>query len=289
MIFHPTKNWPESCHLSSMKQLLLFLFFYGSAWGLTFSQGLEKQVKSTNGNALHHYFVGSNQESSTVFWDNVGKGFAVAYDKSGKEIFRQTLSRHNMIQSVMFSYHPSGAVSVAHYTWHPDAGIQFGGTSTTFDDAGNKTGETKDINPDDPLEAPGHQEPNHPVPVPKPSEKPAPEKIFQQEIVEESPIYHTAYFVVNNTRKPIRVGFVQGQNQGDPHEIAPGDTLRAGEYIDAGQFGNAAERIHFAMSARNPKWLRNVAIEMQKPDVVALSDTDHKLFFKIAKTKMPFY
>lgn len=144
-----------------MKQLLpsivmLFLAFSGPAASNAFTQGTDKVVQKGAESFRYHYFQGSTKVSTVWHLPQSGqKGYAVAYNRAGEEIYRQELSRMHMIQSVRFSYHPNGAVSVARYSWHPDAGIQSGGTTTTFDDQGNKTGESEDIDPHQPLKAPG--------------------------------------------------------------------------------------------------------------------------------------
>ncbi len=215
---------------------------------------------------------------------NGGKeGYAVAYDKQGKEIYRGKLSRMHMIRSVEFKYHPNGAVSVAHERWHPDAGIQSGGTTFTFDENGNKTGQSEDLDPRNPLTYPGRFDRETVAPKEKP-----------QPIVERvAVLYYTEVVVVNRTKKPIRLRVIDhqqkyiGRDQFLPTEIAAGDSLSGNQYRNVDQFGNHLGHLEFELSAKKEKWLKGVSLVTESPECMPLDTTHRQCFYRIVQTKNP--
>jgi hypothetical protein len=105
--------------------------------------------------------------------------------------------------------------------------------------------------------------------------------------------YYTEYFVVNCTSKPIQVGLSQStrglQKASDVHEVARRDTLRGGDFIDEDEFGGYAQRIHFQLTARKPKWMKGVSIDMEHPAIVQIDATHRRCYFSITKAKKPIY
>ena len=67
------------------------------------------------------------------------EGPCIAYDITGKEIYRQNARRWGGYGNVKFSYYENGAVNSAHYTSHPDGGIQRTDITTYFDKEGTVT------------------------------------------------------------------------------------------------------------------------------------------------------
>jgi hypothetical protein len=260
------------------------------------AQGTEKRVQKEDGNYTFHYFQGSDKVSTVWHLPKSGQhGYAVAYNQAGDEIYRAELSRMHMMRSVQFSYHPNGAVSRAHATWHPDGGIQSGGTTTTFDPQGHKTSEVEDIDPNELLTAPQLIKPTE---RPEVSPRPAPYQLpkpYRQEIVEEAPIYRTEYYIVNTTTKPLilKINDNQGRplpaDKFQPQAIAPGDTLKGGEFINAGHHGNPCDHVQFVVAARKPKWARDAKIDCKGATFREPTPTHRQYFFYIQKVKMPFY
>lgn len=54
-----------------------------------------------------------------------GNGRARAFRRNGDTLDEWQLSRAGMYSSVRFTFHPNGAVRTAHYSAHPDGGIQW--------------------------------------------------------------------------------------------------------------------------------------------------------------------
>jgi hypothetical protein len=279
-----------------MKHLLLFLTLcLASAIG--FAQGTDKSVEKEDGNYNYHYFQGSTKVSTLWFMaKSTGSGYAVAYNQGGKEIYRGELSIRNMIRGVQFQYHPNGAVSKAHATWHPDAGIQRGGTTYFFDDQGNATGKTEDIDPHHPLKVPSmrpSQEPDEQLPpVVKPVVRPVtPPQPAKPEVVKEAPIYHTEYFIVNTTNKPLKLRI--DDPQGKPidgerfiaKEIAPGDTIKGGEFINAGFHGNPCDYVRFVVFAKKAKWSKDATIDCKQAVFREPNPAHREVFYFIRMSK----
>ncbi len=90
-----------------------------------------------------HKFPNGKTSTLTVLKNN-HDGYAVAYNLEGKEIYRSYIRRFGGHASVSFKHHDNGMVKEAYYSSHPDGGIQWYRSWTTFDDQGNKTGERND-------------------------------------------------------------------------------------------------------------------------------------------------
>ena len=68
---------------------------------------------------------------------DVLEGPCIAYDIEGNEVYRQNARRWGGYGNVKFSYYENGGVKTAHYTSHPDGGIQRTDITTYFDAMGN--------------------------------------------------------------------------------------------------------------------------------------------------------
>lgn len=178
-------------------------------------------------------------------------GYAKAFDQQGKEIYimhTRNVAGHAYVE---FRYYPSGAVQQAHFTSHPDGGIQWSDIMHRFDETGKIT-EVIDTSSDDY----GH----HRLTInPKilydtlntfrsPTVVLAPKK---QEVMACAEIYTTTIYLINATGKPrkfkasqINASFDELQQKG---EIAKNDTLKIGSYHEAQLFTQPKERLIVVM------------------------------------------
>jgi len=125
-----------------MKGILTFLilaFIFDAS-----AQLRMKTVEKMGGTFTYCYH--SNGKISTTEFRPYGDGYAAqgnsyAYDNTGKIIYECTTSRSGMLSGVNFTYYESGAVKVAEYSSHPDAGIQWYNKTTYFDENGTITSE----------------------------------------------------------------------------------------------------------------------------------------------------
>ncbi len=92
-------------------------------------------------NCTAHYFKNSDLKSAEICYDeNRYHGIARAFKIDGSVLEIWQISHMHVISSVQFTFHSNGAVHRAIYSSHPDAGIQWYRSETTFDMEGNKTG-----------------------------------------------------------------------------------------------------------------------------------------------------
>jgi hypothetical protein len=181
-------------------------------------------------------------------------GYAKAFDQQGKEIYLMHTRRVAGHATVDFSYYPSGAVRQAHFTSHPDGGIQWSDIAHHFDENGKITEEI-DASSDDyghyrvRIDSPYQLDTiKHPVspPVVVPSKK--------QEVIRCAEIYSTEIYLINATGKTrkykassIGAPLVEEKLEG---EIIANDTLKLGSYIDAQLFTHPKERLKVEISGR---------------------------------------
>lgn len=248
------------------------------------AQGTETHYQKPDGNYTYHYFQGSKKISSTLFWPSQGwTGYAVAYNMDGNEIYRQEISRMHMIRTVRFSYHPNGAVSKAEMSWHPDAGIQHGTVTTTFDENGKLIKEEK-WSSEDKLGIPDR--PSDIVPI-QPNPKKETPQPFKQEIVIESPVYQNTYFIINRTKRSLTVQLLDNTGKPMPEEkykpqtIAPGDTLQGKTLLMAGIHAKPCEYFKLNVTSKKPKWAQGVGINCNRMTIEDLSPTSRKTYFDL--------
>lgn len=270
--------------------LLLVSSLFGLIPSMLIAQGTDKIVTKGEESFRYHYFQNSTKVSTVWHMPQASReGYAVAYDQQGKEIYRGVLSRMHMIRSVEFKYHPNGAVSVAHERWHPDAGIQSGGTTFRFDENGNKTGQSEDLDPRNPLTYPGKikLEPHTPRPSPVVEPKPVVERIAE--------IYMTEVVILNRTKKPISIRIIDhqqkyiGRDQFLPTEIAAGDSLEGGRFHHVDQFGSYHGLLEFELSAKKGKWLKGVSLSTETPDCKSIDATHRRCTYSIVRAIAPFH
>ncbi|MFI5203924.1 MAG: hypothetical protein ACHQF2_05455 [Flavobacteriales bacterium] len=108
-----------------------------------------RTVIKKKGNYMYAYHQ-NGKRSTEIFRpkNTQTKGYAIAYNNIGTNIYKKEISRTNMISSVEFTYYENGAVKSARYSWHPDGGIQWGKETTFFDETGKITNTTNESNED---------------------------------------------------------------------------------------------------------------------------------------------
>lgn len=84
-------------------------------------------------------FKDGKRSTSVCYSENKYEGIAIAYNSKGDVIGEWKLSRMHVLASVHFTFHSNGGVHKAEYSSHPDAGIQWYRSFTTYDENGVKT------------------------------------------------------------------------------------------------------------------------------------------------------
>jgi len=182
-------------------------------------------------------------------------GYAKAFDQQGNEIYIMHTRNVAGHASVEVIYYPSGAVKQAHFTSHPDGGIQWSDIIHRFDETGKIT-EVIDTSSDDF---------GHPrltinpkflhdtlTTIVSPTVLVPPKK---QEAIACAEIYTTSIYLINATGKfrkfkalQLNAPIDELQQKG---EIAKNDTVKIGSYLEAQLFTHPKERIKLEVFGKN--------------------------------------
>jgi hypothetical protein len=198
----------------------------------------QKEIVRNDTTYLVTYFTSGEISTLTTkldFGPEFRDGTARAFRRDGTRIYKQNIRRYAGHASVRFSFYDDGAVSKAHYTSQPDGGIQRYDVTHLFDQQGNVT-EVIDMSDDGFGPSPRIFVEQTPPPVVKKEPQP------KQEVMECAVLYQGEVFVINMTGKPVTT-IIGTKGHTNPNfarteALAPGDTLRAGNYIGA--------QIHYA-------------------------------------------
>lgn len=115
--------------MSYIMNVMLLLCLYTPFWGYAQKSDTLFVLKYHSNRQLSTKEVVLNNEQ---VW-----GYAKAFDVTGKLIYSMQTRSVAGHASVSFSYFPNGAVRMAHFTSHPDGGIQWGDIKHFFDEKGN--------------------------------------------------------------------------------------------------------------------------------------------------------
>lgn len=193
-------------------------------------------------NIIKTYFTdGKISTQITKLSNEVDRGSAVAFDRTGKEIYRMEVRRFAGNANVEFNFHPNGAVYTAHYTSHPDGGIQWSDITQYFDDQGTLV-RIEDNSSDDfgrpTLHIQSEEREMHQAPVKSPP---------QNQATPCAEVMQTKVFAVNICRRKIRLRkalSVASANEVSHSDwITRGDTVLISSVIDAGQFTDIKPRV----------------------------------------------
>ncbi len=171
--------------------------------------------------------------SAKECWDpNKRFGFFEAFDSRGNSIGKWNLSRMHQYSSVQVSYHPNGAVAKVRYSSHPDGGIQWYRSETTFDSTGKKTGFWEDSHDrTTTLVVPAPQ-------VPKPNAPPV------QEIIQEDPLRISELWVLNTLDDSLHLS-IQGAGRNLEVHLAPGAWQKVVDWPMPGHFADPRPNFSF--------------------------------------------
>jgi hypothetical protein len=213
---------------------------------------------------LHHFKDGT---VSTLEWrdrdDRFGR--SMAYDPMGKEIFSAPTRRVGGHASAHFSYHPNGGIRQVEVSDAPDAGIQWYRSTSTYDEAGNRTGFREQRHED--LISP------HTLVDPTRPDVAYCQKMFTNEV-----------FLVNATRQAgkakVKALSPSPALKDSEHTLAPGDTVRVGMYSMGETFAPPDQQVHVAVKRvlRNRK--KRAADGLLRTNEVAVS-AEHRRYYMV--------
>jgi hypothetical protein len=190
---------------------------------------------------FHRFTNGRISTKKTVLSDELNWGYARAYNLAGQVIYHWEIRNIAGFYQVEFSYFPSGAVQTAHYSGHPDGGIQWSDMTHYFDEFG-KIIRLEDLSSD-------HM--GHPkITIQPEQQEKSPETAQCAEIVE------TRVYIVNLTslRKKVVLLPRRPYSEFTANEVYPlkNDTLFIGTYIDAQVYSPVNQTIDI-INPENPK------------------------------------
>jgi hypothetical protein len=213
------------------------------------------QKKDTSFTIRYH----SNKKISTKevkLTNDLNWGYVKAFDRNGKEIYHRQIRNIAGHSSVNFEYYPSGAVQKAHFTGHPDGGIQWDDVAHYFDENGIVTqvvdnssdeyGHYK-LRIDPSLYSDTMSKPNLVTKTVKETPK-------KQEVVACAEIYATEFYLINATGKKqnVTARLINAPIEGFQKEVsvAKNDTIKLGNYIEAQLFTHPKERVSVEINGR---------------------------------------
>ena len=213
------------------------------------------QKKDTSFTIRYH----SNKKISTKevkLTNDLNWGYAKAFDRNGKEIYNRQIRNIAGHSSVNFEYYPSGAVQKAHFTGHPDGGIQWDDVAYYFDENGiitqvidnssDEYGHYK-LRIDPSLYSDTISKP-HMAPI---TFKETPKK---QEVVACAEIYSTEFYLINATgkKRTVIARLLNAPIDGFQKEVsvAKNDTIKLGNYKEAQLFTHPKERVSVEIKGR---------------------------------------
>lgn len=213
------------------------------------------QKKDTSFSIRYH----SNKIISTKevkLTSDLNWGYVKAFDRTGKEIYHMHIRNVAGHSSVNFDYYPSGAVQKAHFTGHPDGGIQWDDITHYFDENGIVTHVINNSSDEY-----GHYklriDPSlYSDTISKPYVAPSTVKETPKkpEVVACAEIYSTEIYLINATGKKriVVTQLLNAPMDGFQKEVtvAKNDTINLGNYIDAQLFTHPKERVSVEIKAR---------------------------------------
>lgn len=193
-------------------------------------------------NIIKTYFNDGNISTLLTHLSNeIDRGSAIAFDHSGKEIYHMEVRRYAGNANVEFKFHPNGAVYTAHYTSHPDGGIQWSDITHYFDEQGNVT-RVEDNSSDDFGRPTLHIQPVERESIPQ--QIIAPEK----DASNCAEIMITRIYAINKCHRKVRLTKEQSVASSNDVSftkwISYNDTVFISSVLDADQFSDIKARIH---------------------------------------------
>ncbi len=225
---------------------ILFLILTSISWS---------QKKDTTFTIRYH----SNKKISTKevkLTNELNWGYVKAFDRTGKEIYHRQIRNVAGHSSVSFEYYPTGAVQKAHFTGHPDGGIQWDDVAHYFDENGIIT-QVIDNSSDEYGHYKLRIDPSlYSDTISKPYVTPTTVKETPKkpEVVACAEIYSTEIYLINATGKKriVVTQLLNAPMDGFQKEVTvdKNDTINLGNYIDAQLFTHPKERVSVAIKAR---------------------------------------
>lgn len=234
---------------------------------------------------LHHHKFPNGKTSTLIVLKDNREGYAKAFDFAGKEIYHSYIRRFGGHASVTFKHHPNGMVREAHYSSHPDGGIQWYNTYTSFDENGNKLSE-RHYNWDDRVTIPHHVTPDsllfRPTFTPRvspdvqppikhePSINPQSQK---KEVVQCAAIHKNTTQFVNHSKSKILLS-INHQGKDTIIVLKPRKTFEGPTYISAQISSPLGHNVRFKFNCTKKNCVIDSSIEII---IIGELETQHRV------------
>lgn len=258
-----TVVWKEGNKLLS--QLLIIPVVWQFVWAVE----LHAQTDT-----LHiHYFPGGSVSTISYIDETKLTGKARAYNLEGQVIYEVETRRMAGSAGVNFTHHKNGMVHRAHFSSHPDGGIQWMRKYTVFNDRGEKISEKKEVH--DPMRRSPYVVPGPDSP---PGKKKQPERRRETETKKPTPsprkkevmhcagIHQNYLTVINHTRFKMEVTFIY-QNKDTVKVLKSGEKMEGPTYITAEMSGLPEKNLTFRfVPKRRRKKVKKVVKSIQNEE-----------------------
>ena len=225
----------------------------------------------TQRDTLHIHYFPNGKVSTYSYLEENKEGKALAYNFKGEVIYEKGTRLIYGSAGVRFTHHENGMVKVANYSSHPDGGIQWYRSTTTFDDKGNKIKYTEDN-----YEGPGRNPifiPYEPFPPVTPDSPPTKKIEPKKEVVTCASIHENLVEVINHTKFKIEVTFIY-QNKDTIIVLDKGEKIEGPTFISA----EVSRPVHENMTFRfEPIRKRKNVIELIESKQIQQNKTKHKI------------
>ena len=273
-----------------MKTLLLFFAFTCTQFSW-----------SQNDTIVHLHKFPNGKTSTIIFIKEFQEGYAKAFNFKGEEIYHNHVRRFAGHATVTFKHHPNGMVKEAHYSSHPDAGIQWYKSWTTFDDQGNKLREEHQ-NWNDRVTVPHHRIPDsllfrqtpppRVIPDVQPEVKPDPHKTpdldpvhqpnpilkpteIKKEVVGCAEIHQNHTRFINHSRRKILLN-INHQGKDTLVILRPRKSFEGPTYISAQIKSPMNHNVRFSYNCTRKNCKIDSVLEIREIDRL---ETQHRVHF----------
>jgi hypothetical protein len=228
-------------------------------------------------NCTYSYFAKSKKVSTSLCYDKEKRwGKALAYDMNSKVIDEKQLRNIAGHASVHFSYHSNGGIAKAEWSSAPDAGIQWYNSIDEFSPDGKLTNHTEMDHEFNRPNVPGIETKEQPLVV-----MPEPVRRTEQPVTGEN--FISEFWFVNRTKYKLTIFCQSKLTKGEKYTLsaAPADTVKGGQQILPGHYGNSLNAFDVQVSGANRRVDKKIKIAPISGGVITIRRGLQRQYFEI--------
>lgn len=245
-----------------MKNSSLLVFALVLCTFNTFAQ-LNCKTRTTADSTIKTCYHQNKMVSTIECWDkNRYWGNIKGFNNRGQLLFEFHLRRVAGHASAHVSHYTNGQVSKVAFSTHPDGGIQWYAKAITFDEKGNKTGESEDGTDDF-----GRPLLRGVLPATMDTTRHKPVKPIPQETVVCAVPYFSILQVENETKYPLVVQ-VKGRTMDDKEKtftLMPGTKIRPDSVMQAQFFEQPDKSLTVKVNWKSPRRRGTLMVQKELP------------------------